>query len=186
MKRPCSFAAPCRTLMCAAVGLLLLGLSALFPSHLSAQSLQGMQIGVRLEHNVSVMPGLELSYQRPDWFGGKPRFTLTYGTTRLAMAVGSRDLEKDRYQLGAAWQFRPRHAFDPYVQLSLGYEWFNRGDDRLFALLDNKAVMASLIAGVEWQIFRRLGLRADAGLSLLQASTVYPIITSAGLHYGLP
>jgi hypothetical protein len=116
-------------------------------------------------------------------FGGAPRLSAAYSTSRLATALGSNALVEDRFQAGAGWHFRRNRAVSPHLTASAGYARFGIDDDAVFALLDGGAPFVSLLLGAEARLLPALRVGGNVGYSPLQSSTVYPLVTTLGLHY---
>jgi hypothetical protein len=140
-------------------------------------------VGAYVESNYSTQPGLQVSYGSPALLSGRPRFSLSYSTTRLATALGSNALVEDRLQTGAAWYFRPDRRVKPYTVMNLGFTRFDREDDGLFELLENTALIGSLSAGIEGRLHQALRASGSIGYSALHSSTVYPFVATLGVHY---
>lgn len=153
---------------------------------LRAQEASEIRVGMNFQKNADVLPGFEISYAPEALFGGHPRFSLALLTSRPSAALGSRVLLEDRFLLGAAWFFRPGGRIDPYIQLEAGYTRFERENSEIFALLDNDAMIASILVGTEVRLFEsRFSVVGEAGYSILHSSTVYPFVASVGIHYSI-
>jgi hypothetical protein len=166
---------PCRLLSAAAVLLLLAPAAPVAAQH------PLIVIGTFAESNYSVQPGVQLGYSTPGLLGGAARVTASASTTRLATAFGSNALAEDRVQLSAAWLFRRGSRITPYVALSGGFTRFDRDDGEIFALLDNRAPLLSVLFGAETRARGPLRLHAHAGYSALHSSTVYPFVAAVGM-----
>jgi hypothetical protein len=141
-------------------------------------------VGAIIETNYSTQPGVQLSYGSAA-LGGRPRFSASYSTTRLATARGSNALAEDRLQAGAGWYFRRAGRLTPYLAVNAGYARYDREDAEIFALLDGGGAILSLLVGAEGRLGPALRLNGSAGYSALHSSTVYPFVASIGLHYHL-
>lgn len=151
-----------------------------------AQEASAVRVGAYIQKNAGLLPGFEVSYAPETLLRGHPRFSLGFLTSRPGSAFGSRALLEERFLLGAGWFFRPDRRIDPYIQLEAGYTRFDREDSELFALLDNDAMIASLLVGIDVRLLNsRFSIAGDAGYSILHSSTVYPFVTSFGIHYSL-
>jgi hypothetical protein len=166
--------------------LLLTLLSASGPSALAAQDGTGAHVGVFLERNYSTQPGLEVAYQFARPLGGRSRLTASYSSTRLETALGSHALTEDRLQARAGLHFRRARRISPHAAIALGYTRFDRENDEVFGLLDNDAFIASVVTGTEVRLHRGLRASGSIGYSLLQSSTVYPMVLTAGLSHPIP
>lgn len=151
----------------------------------AAQQPPTLLIGTFLETNYSTQPGLQVSYASPALLGGKPRFSASYSTTRIATALGSNALAEDRLQAGAGWHFRTARTLSPYAGVNIGFTRFDREDEQLFELLDNSAPILSLLLGLEARLHPAIRASGSVGYSALQSSTVYPFLASVGVHYHL-
>ncbi len=153
---------------------------------LRAQQASEIRVGIHLQKNADVLPGFEISYAPEALLSGHPRFSLSYLTSRPNAALGSGVLLEDRFLFGAGWFFRPGRRVDPYIQLEVGYTRFDRENAEIFALLDNDAMIASLILGAEVRLFESgFSVVVDAGYSILHSSTVYPFVASLGIQYSI-
>jgi hypothetical protein len=150
----------------------------------AAQQAPVILVGATVETNYSVQPGVQLSYGSAA-LGGRPRFSASYSTTRLATAAGSNALAEDRLQAGAGWYFRPGSPFRHYLAVSAGYARYDREDAEIFALLDGGGAILSLLVGAEGRLGPSLRANGHVGYSALHSSTVYPFVASIGLHYHL-
>lgn len=149
-----------------------------------AQDLSDIRVAVSVQKNAVVLPGIEASYADEGFLNGRTRFSVAVFTSRLGSAFGSRGLLEDRILLGAGWFFRPDKRVNPYVEIETGYSRFDREDGELFALLDNDAMIFSVLAGMEIHAFdSRFSVVADAGYSILHSSAVYPFVASLGIQY---
>jgi hypothetical protein len=142
-----------------------------------------VQLGTFVESNYSVQPGVQVGLSSPALFGGAPRLTAAWSSTRLATALGSNALAEDRLQLAAAWRFRRTARVQPFAAVSGGVTRFDRDDDELFALLDNSAPLLSLLFGAEGRVHGPLRLHGHIGYSAIQSSTVYPFVAAVGLAF---
>jgi len=142
-------------------------------------------VGMYVESNYSVQPGVQVGVSSPGLLGGAPRFTMAASSTRLATALGSNALVEDRFQLTAAWVFRGQARISPYVAGSGGYTRYDREDEELFALLDNGSPLAALLLGAETRLGRSLLLHGHLGYSGPPSSTVYPFVAAAGVNFQL-
>lgn len=143
-------------------------------------------VGMRLQKNAAVQPGIEISYSHSALLNGRPRVALSYLTSRLSTAFDGNRLAEDRILLSGSWIFRPAKPWGPYVELEVGYTRFDRENQELFALLDNDAFIASVLVGLEVRLFDSgFSFAGDAGYSVLHSSTVYPLVTSLGIRYAL-
>jgi len=140
-------------------------------------------IGTFVEKNYSTQPGAQVSYSSAAIMGGRPRFSASYSTTRLATALGSNALSEDRLQLGASWYFRPERTLSPFAGANAGYTRFDREDPHLFEDLDNASPILSFLAGTELRLHRALRATGSIGYSALQSSTVNPLVASVGVHF---
>lgn len=146
----------------------------------SGQDLPPFLGSVVFEFNSSLQPGAEVF-----WSASRhTRLGVSWTTTRLATAWGSNDLEKDRFQLHVQTHAVPHWSIHPFARISVGYERFDRDDDVLFALLDNDALTLAFRLGLEGRA-GPVRFFADGGMHTLQASTVYPIVTSFGMLFPL-
>lgn len=135
---------------------------------------------VVFEYNSSLQPGAEVFWQP----SRHTRLGLSWTTTRLATAWGSNDLVKDRIQFHLQSHAVPHWSVHPFARVSVGYERFDRDDEVLFALLDNDALTLAFRLGLEGRA-GPVRLFADGGFHVLQASTVYPVVTSFGMLFPL-
>lgn len=150
------------------------------------QACAGLCAGPVLEKNSSWQPGVAVAFRPASFASGHLRLSAAYTTTRLATALGSNDLVKDRLAVGAAWQFRPARRLDPYAELQVGRARYALDDPELFALLDNDAIFVTVGGGIEWSLLnRRAALRAGAALAPATSSTVYPLVLASALHVAL-
>jgi len=145
-----------------------------------AQALPVFLGGVVFEFNSSLQPGAEVFWQATQ----RSRVGVSWTTTRIATSWGSNDLVKDRLQVHLQTHAKPHWAVHPFARISVGYERFDRDDEVLFALLDNDALTLAFRLGLEGQA-GPVRLFADGGFHALQASTVYPIVTSFGMLFPL-
>lgn len=167
-----------------AIGLILT--PATSPPVLAQGASNSVRVGPRVQKNAGVLTGFEVTYANEALLGGHPRFSLAFLTSRPRSVIGSNGLLEDRILLGAGWSFRPGKRIEPYLQLEVGYTRFDREDSELFALLDNDAMIGSLLVGIEARLFEsRFSVVGDAGYSMLHSSTVYPFVTSLGIQYSL-
>jgi opacity protein-like surface antigen len=141
-------------------------------------------LGAIVETNYSTQPGVQLSYGSSA-LGGRPRFSASYSTTRLATTRGSNALAEDRVQAGAGWYFRPASRFRHYLAVNAGYARYDREDAEIFALLDGGGAILSLLVGAEGTLGPSLRVNGNVGYSALHSSTVYPFVATIGLHYHL-
>lgn len=151
----------------------------------AAQQSPEILVGAVVERNYSTQPGIQVSYEGPSLLSTRPRFSASYTTTRISTAAGSNALSEDRFQLGVGWHLRERRRISPHLGVNVGYTTFEREDQQVFALLDHRAAIVSLLAGVEARLPAGLRLSGDVGYSHLQSSTVYPLVVKVGLHYHL-
>jgi hypothetical protein len=156
------------------------------PSALAAQDGTGARVGVFVERNYSTQPGLEAAYQFTRLLGGRSRLTASYSSTRLETALGSHALAEDRLQARASLHFRRARTISPHTGIALGYTRFDRENEEVFGMLDNDAFIASVVAGTEIRLHRELRASGSIGYSLLQSSTVYPLVLTAGANHPFP
>jgi len=152
------------------------------PAAPAAEPATELMLGFYLERNYSTQPGVQVTFGGWRLWGGRPRLTLGYSTTRMEISRGAKALKEDRVQGGAAWQFRPGATLGTFAGLTLGYTRFDREDDDLFALLDNGGPIASLLVGLEARVISGTRVSGSVGYSALQSSTVYPFVASIGIH----
>jgi len=142
-------------------------------------------IGTFVEKNYSTQPGAQVSYSSAAIMGGRPRFSASYSTTRLATALGSNALTEDRLQLGAGWYFRRGRTLSPFAGANVGYTRFDREDPHLFEGLDNSSAILSVLAGAEVRVHPTVRANGSIGYSHLQSSTVDPFVASIGVNVPL-
>lgn len=140
-----------------------------------------------LSRDAALHAGLSLAYANEDWLDGRPRWTLSYSTSRLSGLVGRNTLNEDRFRLATGWYFRPDAVVTPYLQVGLGLVRYDRVDTDLFALLPNSAALLSFHVGAEGPLIEeRIRVYADVGYNHINSATVYPLQLTVGVHYRLP
>ena len=103
--------------------------------------------------------------------------------------AGRNGLKKDTFLLHAGWHFRPGKWIDPYCGIDAGFTRFNRENDDVFALLDNRAGLLNLRAGCTSALLgQRIRPSIDGGIAILPlvstaSSPVFPLFFSVGVDF---
>lgn len=146
-------------------------------------------VGLVFEHNFYNQFGARASVAHELLLKGHPRLTASYTTSRLSAFAGRNVLKKDNVLFTAGWYFRPGKLIDPYAGIDAGFTRYDREDDDLFALLDNRSGMLNVRAGITSSLLGgRIRPSIDGGLALLSlvgtaSSTVFPLFFSVGVDF---
>jgi hypothetical protein len=158
-------------------------LSIPLPGHCSPLSISA---GFLCEYNFYWQPGIRVALSQDNLLGGHPQIMLSYTTSRLSFWNGKNALVIDDILVNAAWHFRPQKLIDPYAGIDGGFIRFNREQDELFELLNNKAGRLNIRTGVRISVLGGLLKPSiDAGYALLTSSTVFPLFISFSVVYAI-
>jgi hypothetical protein len=158
----------------------------LLPERTGATGLS-VPVGLVFESNFYPQFGVRASVAHELLLKGHPRLTVSYTTSRLSAAAGRNVLKKDNILFNAGWYFRPGKLINPYAGIDAGFTRFDREDDALFALIDNRNGMVNVRAGLTSSLLGgRLRPSLDGGLAILSlvgtgSSTVFPAFFCFGL-----
>jgi hypothetical protein len=135
--------------------------------------------------------GLELGYTHDLLWKRRIQFGLSYVTSRLGSAMGRNALKQDNYVLSTGLHFRPVKLVDPFVQINLGYFYYDTEIPE-FNFLDNHSMIFSFVSGVKFNIDPKLGgVYIDLGYNFITgkegegAGTLYPMFFNLGLVFNI-
>jgi hypothetical protein len=162
-----------------------------FFTHPSHSSITGFSIpaGLLYEYNFYHQFGIRASIAHDLILKGHPRLAVSYTTSRLSALAGRNILIKDDVRFNASWYFRPEKWIDPYAGIDVGFTRFNRENDEIFSLLDNRAGLFNLRVGIASTLLGgRLRPSIDGGLSIASListspAPVFPLFFSIGVDF---
>jgi hypothetical protein len=148
-------------------------------------------VGLVFENNFYHQFGVRASVAHDMLLGGHPRLSVSYTTSRLSAYAGRNVLKKDNVLFNAGWYFRPGRLIDPYAGIDAGFTRYNRENDELFALLDNRSGLLNVRAGLTSSLLGgRIRPTLDGGLAILSligsaSSTEFPLFFSIGVDFDI-
>ena len=153
-----------------------------------------LEIGIRCKKFTGFYweNGITGEFSSPKILKGKVSFGLNLVSSRLGSAISSNALPTLETELSILKYFRTNKAFQPLVQLNIGYAHANYGP--LFASIPNNGALLSLEAGVSFSLpvlKKHIKLKATGGYNFLNGNgsrgmgTVYPFYGQFSILYGI-
>jgi hypothetical protein len=143
-----------------------------------------LSAGALYELNFYGQPGVRFTASDGRLLNRHPQAMLSYTSSRLSFWKGKHALIIDDILLNASWHFRPQKLLDPFAGFDIGFLRFNREDDELFGLIQNKFFRLDFRAGLRASLLEgRLMPSIEAGYVLLDTSVTFPLFFGVAVCY---
>lgn len=150
-----------------------------------------LPVGLLYEYDFYHQFGVRASIAHDRVLKGHPRLAVSLTSSRLSALGDWNGLKNDVVLFNLSWYFRPGKLIDPYAGVETGFVRFNRENDDIFALLDNRTGLFNARAGITSSLLGgRLRPSIDGGIAIAQlvsmsSAPVFPLFFSVGVAFDI-